>query len=194
MKKKGIATLALAGALAASMVPAFAAGTDTTVGYTAGGNTSTDGRVMVTVPKDVTFTAVDAEVSGFDVKAWVWDSVGQAWVTPGSTQGTGTTYKAPDLGKTIDVKVTSTNGYKLLNKDVANVAGSYKYVVEGKTLDEALNDQATTEQAIGTLKDGTADAKYALTGSVTMTTTPDLGQKDKAVYFSDVLTYSFTGL
>lgn len=195
MKKKGIATLALAGALAVSMVPAFAASHQTTVGYTAGGNTSTDGRVMVTVPKDVTFTNTTKTVNDFDVKALVWDSTSGQWVTPGATLGGDTPetqYTAPALDKTITVTVASNNGYKLVNDDkdavtqkplYPGVEGAYKY-----TLDSAADTAITTD--VGTL----SSTQHTLAGAVTMTKTPNVGQTQNAVYFSDLLVYTFTGL
>lgn len=190
MKKKGIATLALAGALAVSMVPAFAANDTTTVGYTAGGNVSGDGRVMVTIPMDVTFTDGKSSVTGFNVEAMVWDSVNQNWTAPN-----GTTNK---LGKSITVSVKSDNGFKLKNgTEAAGIEGTYNYEVNKKTLDSKINAGTVTE--IGTLKDAGQDAAqdpalYSLDGTVTMTNAPKLGQTEKAVFFSDVLTYSFGGL
>lgn len=193
MKKKGIATLALAGALAVSMVPAFAASHQTTVGYTAGGNVSGDGRVMVTVPKDVTFTNTTLTVNDFDVKALVWDSTSGQWVTPGETLGEpDAQYTAPALDKTITVTVESTNGYKLLNDDkdtdgitplYPGVEGEYKY-----TLDSAADTAITTD--VGTL----SSTQHTLAGAVTMTKTPNVGQTQNSVYFSDLLSYTFNGL
>lgn len=207
MKKKGIATLALAGALAAAtMVPAFAAeatsNQKTTVGYTAGGNASTDGRVMVTIPKDVTFTTKGQEETGFDVKALVWDVDNATWTTPGTIKmGT---------GKQITVSVASANAYKLKNTAVANVEGTYEYAVtdpdgeqgaqKAVTLNNTSNGTAGQAAQIGILKDATGDgtganvAVYTLEGTVTMKTTPNVGQDDKPTFFSDTLTYTFAGL
>lgn len=201
MKKKGIATLALAGALAAAtMVPAFAATNDsTTVGYTAGGNASTDGRVMVTIPKDVTFTTKGQAETGFDVKALVWDVDNATWSTPGTIK----------MGKEITVSVASDNAYKLLNaKEAAGVSGAYEYVVadpdteqgaqKAVTLNNTNNGTEKVAAQIGVLKDGAGTpqdpAVYTLGGTVTMTTTPNVGQKDKPVFFSDKLVYTFTGM
>lgn len=182
MKKKGIATLALAGALAVSMVPAFAAqGHQTIVGYTAGGNTSTDGRVMVTVPKDVTFTNTSKSATGFDVKALVWDSANGNWTTPGTIK----------LGKTIKVSVASANGYKLKNTSYTGVEGAYQYEV-GTYQGQTALKSGTEAVEIGTLQD--TESAYTLAGTVTMTTTPNVGQTETAVHFSDTLSYTFAGL
>lgn len=195
MKKKGIATLALAGALAVSMVPAFAATTsqNTTVGYTAGGNASTDGRVMVTIPKDVTFTNTNKKVTGFDVKAWVWDAVAGKWDVPNTTVGQGKgQYTTPTLGatKAIKVNVNSANEYKLKNTSNTGVEGEYTYTVGGKVM--ANDAEGNTTNLVGTLQD--AQSAYTLSGTVEMTKTPNVGQTENAVYFSDLLTFSFSGL
>lgn len=189
MKKKGIATLALAGALAVSMVPAFAAGGhQTTVGYTAGGSVDPSGRVMVTVPKDVTFTNTKKTINEFDVKAMVWDSAKGAWTEPGTIT----------LGKTIDVSVASGNGFKLKNDTAAaGVVGTYNYKVGQTTLDTTTGANKATK--IGTLKDAGTDAGqqpavYKLGGTLNLITTPDVGQTQNAVYLTDVLTYTFTNM
>lgn len=198
MKKKGIATLALAGALAVSMVPAFAANNQTTVGYTAGGNASTDGRVMVTIPMDVTFTEEGdtGKVTGFDVKAMVWDATTATWATPGTGD---LLLKTP-----ITVGVTSTEGFRLANAGAQGV-GEYSYAVDNTgdtnadlTLTATNNiTEDKKEKALGTLKDADGQggaAVYTLAGTVTMTKTPSVGQLEKPEYFSDTLTYSFGGL
>lgn len=182
MKKKAIASLALAGALAATMMPAFAANPTTTVGYMAGGNASTDGRVMVSVPKDVTFTAKGEAINGFDVKSYVWSIDESDWVEASA---------ANKLNKEIGVSVASTNGYKLTNDSYAGVEGAYQYEV-GTFQDGTALQSGKDSVQIGTLKDD--GEVYALTGTVTMTTTPNVGQTEKAVHFTDTLTYTFTGL
>lgn len=193
MKKKSFA-LALAGVMAMSILPAFAADNSTTVGYVAGGTASTDGRVMVTVPKDVTFTNTSKEASGFDVKALVWDSAASKWTTPSA---------ALPLGKIINVKVASANGYKLESVEATGAVGLYEYVVNDptggnatQTLDSKIAEN--TETAIGTLQDETTtdagDQLYTIGGAVKMTQAPNVGQNEKGVYFSDTLTYTFDGL
>lgn len=186
MKKKGIATLALAGALAAAtMVPAFAATDTTTVGYVAGGNASTNGKVMVTVPKDVLFTEeYNADktnaTSGFDVKAQVWDSTTETWKDPDA--GAGLT-----LGGNITVTVESATGWKLTNKSHTS-EGLYDYKVGGTTYENATTS-VTTDGAVGTLSDTDA----TIEGFVAMTKAPVVGQDETAVQFTDTLIFSFTG-
>lgn len=184
MKKKGIATLALAGALAVSMVPAFAASNTTAVGYTANGNASTDGQVMVTVPKNVAFTDTAKSVSNFNVKSYVWDAAANSGI--GGWQEASATNK---LNKTINVSVTSSKGFKLVNNNHSSVVGEYKYTVEGK---ELTTETGTTKTPIGTLQD--TGEKYTLTGSLEMTVTPELDLSNGHAYFGDLLTYEFGGL
>lgn len=200
MKKKVIASLALAGALAATMMPAFAANPTTTVGYMAGGNASTDGRIMVTVPKNVTFTTAGEKVPDFDVKAMVWDVAQSTWTEPGTIK----------MGKEITVSVASANAYKLSNTSAANVEGAYEYQVADPdgvdgiqnaiTLNNTNHPNKKEAVEIGTLKDATGNGTganvevYKLGGTVTMTTTPNVGQTQNGVYFSDTLTYTFDSL
>lgn len=180
MKKKGIATLALAGALAVSMVPAFAAGTEksTTVGYVAGGVVSTDGRVMVTVPKDVTFTTEGAAISGFDVVAQVWDSTSKTWKAPNATAGL-------TLGGNITVTVTSNNSWKLKNASHTS-EGTYDYKV-GTSYQDGTS--VTGNGSVGQLSDTDA----TIEGFVAMTKAPVVGQSETAVQFTDTLKFTFTG-
>lgn len=206
MKKRTLSALLLAGVMAATMVPTavFAATTQsqkTTVGYTAGGNTSTDGRIMVTVPKDVDFTDSAKSVSGFNVEAKVWNASTGAYVSPDDTN---------TLGKSITVSVASTNGYKLFDttKNEAK-AGKYTYTLNklanggngSLVLDGTTGKgEATKAVEIGTLKDNTAqqpqpnNSRYTIEGTLNMTKTPTPGKTEKGTFFSDVLTYTFGGL
>lgn len=188
MKKKGIATLALAGALAATMMPAFAASNTTSVGYTANGNPSADNQVMVTVPKSVAFTGTEP-ISGFDVKSYVWDATANSNV--GGWQEANASHP---LNKTITVSVKSTNGYKLKNNNHATVEGAYKYVVGSTTL---TTTSGTGANVLGTLQDAGGEgvtASYTLAGTLTMTSTPAVDANSGHAYFGDTLTYTFTGL
>ena len=198
MRKKVLSGLVLAGVMAAAMIPVSVSAVDTTtttVGYTTGGNVSPDGHIMVTVPKDVSFTQEGTAVENFDVEAKVWDSTTAQWVTPSADNQLGT-------GKTIDVSVTSANGFLLRrNTGDQNGQGEYQYTVTGLdtpaggVLDKGVSTKKTK---IGTLKDGTGaentDAKYKIAGTVKMTKTPKSAQTEKAVLFYDTLTYEFTGL
>lgn len=189
MKKKGIATLALAGALAVSMVPAFAANAgnnqaSTTVGYTANGNVSTDGKVMVTVPKNVTFTGDATTVTGFDVKAFTWSDTQNSWQTPGANG-------APALSNTIDVQVDSKNTtdsqtsflLKTTNGTYSSTTGTYQYKIANKAIAD------NTAKNVGTLKNGVNDIQ----GTLEMTVKPVIPNEAGYVYFSDTLTFTFTG-
>lgn len=192
MRKKVLSGLVLAGVMAAAMIPVSvsAAGTtETTVGYTTGGTASSDGRIMVIVPKDVSFTGKDAPISGFDVEAKVWDSESKTWVEPSTDNPLG-------ANKEIGVSVTSTNGF-LLRRATGNQngQGEYQYKVEGLSTpaNGILNkDTSTQKTSIGTLKDD--GEAYKIAGSVTMTKTPKSGQNEKSVMFYDTLTYEFSGL
>lgn len=179
MKKKAIATLALAGALAVTMMPAFAAGTgSTTVGYTADASVSTDGKVMVTVPRNVTFTAADKNkaIDGFNVSALVWNPETKAWVAPTST--------GISMNGAVTVTVTSTNDYAFKKNGTDGTAtGKYKYTVGDATL-------SNTSNSVGTLND---DAAATIAGSVTLTELPDTAQTEGTVQFKDTLTFTFTG-
>lgn len=190
MKKKGIATLALAGALAVSMMPAFAASNKTTVGYTANGNASTAGDVMVTVPKNVTFTDNLTTVTGFNVMAYTWDASANngkgGWGTPGVST-------APALDKTIKVKVDSTNTtqtdatsfiLKTTDTKYQSTEGAYQYKVDGS----AIKDNVAGN--VGTLN----SSAHTIVGELKMTVTPVVPQDAGYVYFSDTLTYTFNGL
>lgn len=175
MKKKGIATLALAGALAVSMMPAFAASNETTVGYTANGNASVDGDVMITVPKNVTFTDGAKTVSNFNVTAYVWNG---GWVPVNSTN---------TLSKTITVKVASKNGYKLKTTGTyASKATTYTYTADNTP----VTGEANVAVLIGTLSGDTG----AIAGSLQMGNSINLPNDAGYVYFSDLLTYTFGGL
>lgn len=174
MKKKGIATLALAGALAATMVPAFAASNQTTVGYTANGNASIDGDVMVTVPKNVTFTDDQKSVTGFDVKAYTWKD--GTWTAVGAGNA---------LPREIKVKAESTNGFKLIttNPTYESTKIDYTYTTTALVTGTAENNVGTLSGENGTIQ-----------GTVAMTQAPTLPNDAGHVYFSDTLTYTFTGL
>lgn len=177
MKKKGIATLALAGALAATMVPAFAASNQTTVGYTANGNASIDGDVMVTVPKNVTFTDKVNTVSKFDVTAYVWKD--NAWVAVDTTN---------TLAKSITVSVASANGYKLKTASSAFTDTEITYTYTADNV--KVTGGADEAKEIGTL----TGEKGTVLGSLQMGTAPTLPNDAGHVYFGDTLTYSFDGL
>lgn len=196
MKKRTLSALLLAGVMAATMIPTavFAAADtakETTVGYVAGGNVSSDGRVMITVPKSVTFTKTSTEITGFDVKAWVWDETQNKYVTPD-----GTKYL---MRKEVTVKVKSANVFTLKNTGTTAV-GEYEYAItDGNTLNKTNNAGAdTTAVEIGKLgaTNGTENGqtKYKIGGTLNLTATPDLGQNQKEMLFSDKLTYEFAGL
>lgn len=207
MKKRTLSTLLLAGVMAATMIPTavFAAATPaqkTTVGYTAGGNMSPDGRVMVTVPMDVDFTNEKDTVDAFDVKVKVWDANTNGYADPSATNL---------IGRTIGVSVTSANGYILHDaKQDAAKAGKYEYSLDKTAtgdvgplvLDGSTNEKGAANQAvlIGTLKDASGDgtgtnaARYTIEGDLTLTKKPTPGKTDKGEFFSDVLTYTFAGL
>lgn len=184
MKKKGIAALALAGALAATMVPAFAAdGTgSTTVGYTANAIVSSDGQVMVTVPKKVTFQKTNVAYD-FNVQAYVWYN--NAWAIPGEGN-------APTLTGEISVKVDSTNTATeqadfLLTSDAVGyegVTGTYQYLVNGAPIADNMSGN------VGLLDQN----NHTLAGQVKMTSAPAVSSDAGYVYFGDTLTYTFSGL
>lgn len=202
MKKRTLSTLLLAGVMAAAMVPTavFAATNtkSTTVGYTAGGNVSPDGTVMVSVPMTTDFKNTTASLD-FNVKSYVWvmdTATGMGSWTDASANN--------PLGATITVKVKSENGFKLQRKagDAKN-AGEYTYTipglqkVEGSVLDGGVLT-GTNQITIGTLKDasgqGTGGAKYSIDGTVQMTKAPNAGQLEGPTRFYDKLTYTFDGL
>lgn len=171
MKKKGIATLALAGALAAAtMVPAFAANNTTIVGYVAGGNIGGN-KVLVTVPKNVTFTAEGDSITGFDVTAKVWNSNTQTWDAPSAS--------GISMGGTVTVTVTSDNNFQLKNGQ--DTQGQYEYKTTGAAI--------TSGGQVGQLADDAA----TIAGTVTLTKAPVVAQDGGALEFTDTLTYSFTG-
>lgn len=179
MKKKGIATLVLAGALAATMMPAFAATKDTTVGYVADGNVSTNGKVMVTVPKNVTFTKKGEEISGFNVEAKVWSADTKTWVAP--------TAGGISMGDPVSVTVNSANDYGFKkNGTTGETSGKYEYKVNNKVLS---NDTQQDKNKVGDLQDGAA----TLAGTVTLKELPETSQSEGNVEYKDTLTFTFTG-
>lgn len=212
MKKRTLSTLLLAGVMAAAMVPTavFAATPaptkSTTVGYTAGGNVSPDGTVMVSVPMTTDFKDLTTELD-FNVNSYVW--------VMDTTTGVGS-WKTPDANNrlgadaNINVSVTSENGFNLRRESTNKQGqGTYQYKVDGLTYsngddgiqqDGILNTATGTKKvALGTLKDGTegdanTGSKYAITGKVKMTKAPNAGQMEGPTRFYDKLTFEFDGL